>query len=289
MSDEDALLTAIAAHPDEDTPRLMYADWLDEHGQPLRAEFIRVQIEIARNEHLPRARYADLFQRNRELLVNQRAELLGPLTALPTSANVEIQRGFVSVIELPVRAFLSHSALVAAQRPRPQVSVTGILGRLLDFLLNPHTDCVTHFRGRPEHPDDMVPQYPDDEDADLIDLIERMTRLEALDLNGCRVTDLHCDLAFNFSVPSLRTLDLSNNLITDGGVLDLLRTDLPRQLAQLSLAWNRITNVGALALAERWPSGAGDKLEKLNLRYTQIEQGGRWALLARFGGRVDLF
>ena len=61
MSDEDALLAAIAAHPDEDTPRLMYADWLDEHGQPVRAEFIRVQIELARKEHLPRAvlnRYA---------------------------------------------------------------------------------------------------------------------------------------------------------------------------------------------------------------------------------------
>ncbi|MBM3980407.1 MAG: TIGR02996 domain-containing protein [Planctomycetes bacterium] len=47
MSDEKALLAAIWAHPHEDTPRLMYADWLDEHGQGERAEFIRVQIEAA--------------------------------------------------------------------------------------------------------------------------------------------------------------------------------------------------------------------------------------------------
>ena len=47
MSDADALLSAIIAHPDEDTPRLAYADWLDEHGQPERAEFIRFQIERA--------------------------------------------------------------------------------------------------------------------------------------------------------------------------------------------------------------------------------------------------
>lgn len=33
-TDESALLAAIAAHPDEDTPRLMYADWLDENDQP---------------------------------------------------------------------------------------------------------------------------------------------------------------------------------------------------------------------------------------------------------------
>src|SRR5690242_12658735 len=48
MSDEKALLSAIWAHPHEDTPRLVYADWLQEHGQPERAEFIRVQIELAR-------------------------------------------------------------------------------------------------------------------------------------------------------------------------------------------------------------------------------------------------
>ncbi|MBP3960384.1 TIGR02996 domain-containing protein [Gemmata sp. G18] len=47
MSDEAALLRAIHTDPDDDTPRLVYADWLDEHGQPERAEFIRVQVELA--------------------------------------------------------------------------------------------------------------------------------------------------------------------------------------------------------------------------------------------------
>jgi uncharacterized protein (TIGR02996 family) len=50
MSEEAALLRAIYANPDDDTPRLVYADWLDEHGQPERAEFIRVQVELARTE-----------------------------------------------------------------------------------------------------------------------------------------------------------------------------------------------------------------------------------------------
>jgi uncharacterized protein (TIGR02996 family) len=47
MSDGDALFQAILRHPDEDTPRLAYADWCDENGQPERAEFIRLQIETA--------------------------------------------------------------------------------------------------------------------------------------------------------------------------------------------------------------------------------------------------
>lgn len=44
MSDRAALLSAIRAHPDEDTPRLVYADWLDENGEPDRAKLIREQI-----------------------------------------------------------------------------------------------------------------------------------------------------------------------------------------------------------------------------------------------------
>ncbi len=47
MSDESALLKAIIAHAEEDTPRLAYADWLDENGDPDRAEFIRVQCRLA--------------------------------------------------------------------------------------------------------------------------------------------------------------------------------------------------------------------------------------------------
>lgn len=44
---EPALEAAVVAHADEDTPRLVYADWLDENGDPDRAAFIRVQCRLA--------------------------------------------------------------------------------------------------------------------------------------------------------------------------------------------------------------------------------------------------
>lgn len=48
MTTGDRLLADILAHPDDDTPRLIYADWLDEHGDdPERAELIRLQCELA--------------------------------------------------------------------------------------------------------------------------------------------------------------------------------------------------------------------------------------------------
>lgn len=48
MSDRDALIAGICAHPDEDTPRLAFADYLEEFGEPDRAAFVRAQVELAR-------------------------------------------------------------------------------------------------------------------------------------------------------------------------------------------------------------------------------------------------
>ncbi len=47
MSDRDALLSAICEQPDEDTPRLVFADYLEERDEAPRAAFIRAQVELA--------------------------------------------------------------------------------------------------------------------------------------------------------------------------------------------------------------------------------------------------
>ena len=50
-SDGEALFRAICELPAEDTPRLVYADWLEENGQHERAEFIRLQCEALAGPH----------------------------------------------------------------------------------------------------------------------------------------------------------------------------------------------------------------------------------------------
>jgi uncharacterized protein (TIGR02996 family) len=78
---EEAFLGAIAEAPEDDLPRLAYADWLDEHGDPDRAEFIRVQCELARLEPSD-PRREPLSERERVLLNAQGAKwtaCLGPL------------------------------------------------------------------------------------------------------------------------------------------------------------------------------------------------------------------
>lgn len=93
MSDEKALLAAIWENPHEDTPRLVYADWLQENEQPERAEFIRVQCALAQFD--PRddsSQKAELERREQSLWGKHKkvwkAGLPKPLQAAP------FRRGF---------------------------------------------------------------------------------------------------------------------------------------------------------------------------------------------------
>jgi len=46
MSDRDALMRTICDHPDDDVPRLVFADWLEENGDADHAALIRTQIGL---------------------------------------------------------------------------------------------------------------------------------------------------------------------------------------------------------------------------------------------------
>src|SRR5262245_45266459 len=47
-----ALLADICEHPDDDAVRLVYADWLDDHDQPERAELLRLEVRRRRLDDL---------------------------------------------------------------------------------------------------------------------------------------------------------------------------------------------------------------------------------------------
>jgi internalin A len=83
---EDAFLQAIVESPEDDTPRLMYADWLTERGD-VRGDFIRVQCELARLEP-DHPGYDRLREQEQELLEAHsgrwRSQWLGPIAARAT-------------------------------------------------------------------------------------------------------------------------------------------------------------------------------------------------------------
>jgi uncharacterized protein (TIGR02996 family) len=100
-------LDDIVANIDDDTPRLVYADWLEENGQDERAEFIRVQIERA---HLPAwdAAQVRLRLREQELLERHGESWLAELPAVEGAKWEGLRRGIVAEV-----SFASFEAMRA--------------------------------------------------------------------------------------------------------------------------------------------------------------------------------
>jgi uncharacterized protein (TIGR02996 family) len=134
-SDGAALLRAICDNPDEDTPRLAYADWLDEQGGEsniARAEFIRLQITAAAKCDDP----DKLFFTDRE------TELFRPhfekwATEAPKFPGVSVWtgndygNGYIRGFPFSLYAKSVRSYLKAAPKLFPQVPVTKV--RFADF------------------------------------------------------------------------------------------------------------------------------------------------------------
>ncbi|MCE9564515.1 MAG: TIGR02996 domain-containing protein [Planctomycetes bacterium] len=90
-------LDDIVANIDEDTPRLVYADWLTENGQEDRGEFIRVQVERAR---LPSwdAAQVRLRLREQQLLKQYGESWLAELPAVEGARWEGFRRGIVAEV-----------------------------------------------------------------------------------------------------------------------------------------------------------------------------------------------
>lgn len=111
MTERDLLLTAILSHPDDDTPRFVYADWLQEHGEDDRADFIRAQCRLEHDP--PGGERKRLAVRAADL----RVQLFTHLNALGF-ADVTFRRGFISLITSGILHFRDRAAaLTTADAP----------------------------------------------------------------------------------------------------------------------------------------------------------------------------
>jgi uncharacterized protein (TIGR02996 family) len=114
----DDFLQAIIESPDDDAPRLVYTDWLDEHGDADRAEFIRVQCELAKLP-TPNPRRALLEAREQELLTEYE-EWAAPFR---WAKEWRFRRGFIAEIEVDADAFLAKAELIFTSAPITHVQL----------------------------------------------------------------------------------------------------------------------------------------------------------------------
>lgn len=107
----DPSLDDVLAAPDDDAPRLVWADALLEQGDA-RGELVVVQCALARGG-LPRERSIPLRRREQELLANARA--WSGLEGL--ASNVTFRRGFVDGIEVTADVLLAQHEAIFAKAP----------------------------------------------------------------------------------------------------------------------------------------------------------------------------
>ncbi len=266
MPDADAFLRAIIENPDDDTPRLVYADWLDENGDPERAEFIRVQIAMERDRDEPHVRQARAA-RERELL-NRCGRTWVPPAAGP--AGTAFRRGFVERIHTEARTFVAEADELFRRFPVRHVQLfwgadpPHERARLMQTVAGiPHLARLRSL--------DLDDGYIGSDGIRALAVCEHLGGLESLDLQGCHVGERGVRALVEAPwFANLTFLDLCNNDVNAAAAhalavgLDALDRAGRLRLRELPLYGNPLRTAGlrvvrsspALRRVIRWV-GAG--------------------------------
>jgi uncharacterized protein (TIGR02996 family) len=266
---EEAFWRSIQEAPDDDAPRLIYADWLEEQGDPAlaaRAEFIRVQCELARLPEDAKDRRADLENREAVLWKKHGKAWGAPLR--PFSRKFSFRRGFPDQVLVQGKTFLENAEKVLSAAPifsirlrnsKEQISALAqcpALGRLISLSL--YWNHIGLKR------------------AQVFFASPHLSRLSDLDLddNDIRVGGVRA-LA-EAKLPRLKTLNLRANKIENAGLESLAGAPLLGQLHTLGLVHNDLGDAGVAALAA---SPHAEGLVSLDLGYNPaIGDSGVYAL-----------
>jgi uncharacterized protein (TIGR02996 family) len=219
MSTRSQLLRAVLAAPDQDVPRLVYADYCDDQGDPDRAALIRAQCEHAR---LPawEPRSIELLHQIRVLLARHGRRWLAELGELPGLTWGSFHRGFVHAVEVPtVEGLLDHADELPELAPLEHVTFSAAQFLTDNDLRDPRCRSLSWIRG-----------------LRLTDRYEfQLDQLEML-LGSSLVSELH-------------TLDLTNLGVENAGARAIAKASHMHKLRKLDLTNGFVGEEGVAALA----------------------------------------
>ncbi|VTU00435.1 Uncharacterized protein OS=Nitrospina gracilis (strain 3/211) GN=NITGR_980084 PE=4 SV=1: LRR_6: LRR_6 [Gemmataceae bacterium] len=219
MSERKQLLAAICANPEEDTPRLAFADWLEEQGgadDVARAGFIRAQIAL---DPLPRYR-PDWLPAAHDILRRWGSKIAEWRLELPNIPGVtwgQFRRGFVDSVSVSsAKNFVQKGGRIAATVP------------LLGLSLTDRNEFAAFGRSP---------------------VFNRIRRLQIA--HGRSFTGAHTrELLALANCPRLAHLDLATEAIDDEGAAAIATCPNLAALTDLRLSENRMSDVGLTALAQ---------------------------------------
>jgi uncharacterized protein (TIGR02996 family) len=236
MRDEQSLLRAILDSPEDDLPRLAYADWLMEQGDEERAargELIQVQVQLANRaeglgdpaDWVDAASVPRLKAREQALLAQHGKEWAGPVAGLVDA--YQFRKGFVESVTLQAGRWLWGGDTLFTLTPLRRVRLTdGINKRVADSPLLARLEGL-----------DFSRTQMSDAGLNVLLASPHLGRLAWLDLSYCYLTNrgaqaladwpglarlTHLNLGYNvLGLPAVQALFASTHW---GGVRSLVLT-----------------------------------------------------------------
>ena len=322
MNQDEAFLQAIRAEPDDDTPRLVYADWLDEHGgapERARAEFIRVQCRVRHLNRNDPVRAA-LKDREEQLLAEHCRDWIEPIVEAMREERWRrrflerfepeycFERGFVEYLRLDAEVFLDRAGAITRLTPLRRLSLRGAGSRMAEVAASPFLDDLTQLLFNDYFSDPL-----DAAGARALAGSPHLTRLTILDLTRNNIGDAGLiALAAAPWMATVTSLYLSDNGLSADGVIALTRSPHRPELGSLDLGvnWPGALGIDALATAPnlagivsldlnhcdltdadvgplfKWPGLNAETLFGLNLRGNRLSATMRQTFEARLGSLV---
>src|SRR5579875_3467754 len=271
MGIEDAFLHDILTHPDDDAPRLIYADWLDERNDP-RGEFIRIQCALAQLSDEDPCRWP-LELREQELLREHKAKWLPKGIG---NAPCVFHRGFVEETTLFLRDFPDGARPFFEQTPLRHVCLreprnpSEELERTREALLRRHIAL-----GLPGVPGGVLGQLVFEERLRNVTQSPYLARLKGLRLAFPLASEDVRNLIESPYVSNLTDLGLAHTYLTVDDLRLLGAASSLTGLSKLNLSGNRLTHQSLRVLAE---GRLLLQLEMLNLDSNYLGDAGAFAV-----------
>ncbi len=283
-----SFLDAIKETPDDDTPRLILADWLMEQGDEVRGEFIQLQCRLAQMSQAD-PQWAATNAQVEEILQKREREWLRRLR--PLLRQWQFQRGLLNVTVTP------GSLLKATDRAAGWTETWAWVERVR--FQNVNTSRLFHGFSFLQQITglDLTGQQLGDEGLETITASPSLTRLVSLVLDNNQISTTGVAiLAQSPLLGQLKDLSLRGNVIDDGGFALLISSPQFRlaRLARLDLKGNMLqfTNPRRIALLPRLSDLSSLNLSDNRLHPAVVEAlaGINWTRLTQLyldGAEID--
>ncbi len=235
MTEDPILLKAVLDEPDNDVPRLNYADWCERQSDAAtkaRAEFVRLQIEIARMSNAAIGRGEAYNQLYDAMKLQDAHKVVWASWVGAVGNNFEFNRGFVEFISLSARDFLENAARLFELAPIYHLELTNVISV-----------------------------------ADELFASNYLGRMRSLQMNNCGLNDNHLELfAASPHISQLRWLSLRENEIGMAGIEALVKSPYLKQLRYTNFGGNPVDpceelGVDSDVVVATWMPEAGQILE----------------------------